>query len=75
MDFERNGINGGLFYDKTDEIEAYTRQNLFGSYQVNPISYVNQVQPSLQPGPKSYSLLTPNEQFTYLQLLRIGRFR
>ena len=41
LDFHRNGIVGGILYDKTDEIAAFRRQNHFGTVRVNPISIVN----------------------------------
>jgi RHS repeat-associated protein len=43
LDFDKSGLTGGLLYDQTDEIAAYTRQNLFAGFtgkQVNPTKYV-----------------------------------
>lgn len=39
LNFTENAVGngGGNVYDRTDEQEAFSRQNLFGTYQVNPI--------------------------------------
>ncbi|KPK36496.1 MAG: hypothetical protein AMK70_02055 [Nitrospira bacterium SG8_35_1] len=66
LDLSPDG-KGGLLYDKTDEVAAFKRQNLFGT-PVNPVSFVNENYSDRQEGPKSFHLLTPTEQAQYKTL-------
>jgi RHS repeat-associated protein len=63
LDFSPNG-GGGLLYDKTDEVAAFERQNLFGR-TVNAKMYVEENYSNRREGPKSFHLLTPTEQTQY----------
>jgi RHS repeat-associated protein len=63
LDLNPNG-GGGLLYDKTDEVAAFKRQNLFGT-SVDPVSFVDENYSTRQEGPKSFHLLTPAEQTQY----------
>ena len=63
LDLSPNG-GGGLFYDKTDEVAAFRRQNLFGT-SVDAQKFVNENYSNRQEGPKSFHLLTPTEQTQY----------
>ncbi len=63
LDLSPNG-GGGLFYDKTDEVAAFRRQNLFGT-SVDAQKFVNENYSTRQEGPKSFHLLTPTEQTQY----------
>ncbi len=63
LDFHPDG-GGGLFYDKTDEVAAFKRQNLFGK-TVDPVSFVNEHYSTRQKGPKSFHQLNPIEQAQY----------
>ena len=63
LDLSPNG-KGGLFYDKTDEIAAFRRQNFFGTV-VDPVKIVNENYSTLRDGPKSFHLLNLTEQTQY----------
>ena len=65
LDFYSRGRYGGLFYDKTDEIAAFRRQNLFGAVKVDPVSFVNRHYPNVPNGPKSFHLLSETEKEQY----------
>ncbi len=61
---------GGMFYDQTDEIAAYQRQNLFvppGRTGVDPYKtvYTHPDYKGLPSGPRSFNLLTPTQQNQY----------
>ena len=79
LDFDASGLHGGLFYDKTDEIAAYYRGNLFGNY-VNPTSYVRSRYSDIDKDkdkdtPQSYNKLTPIEKIQYNKLKEKGKYR
>ena len=63
LDLNPNG-GGGLLYDKTDEVAAFERQNLFGT-SVDAKTFVNENYSNRSEGPKSFHLLTPTEQTQY----------
>jgi RHS repeat-associated protein len=63
LDLNPNG-GGGLLYDKTDEVAAFERQNLFGT-RVDAKTFVNENYSDRREGPKSFHLLTPIEQTQY----------
>ena len=63
LDLSPNG-GGGLLYDKTDEVAAFERQNLFGT-SVDAQKFVDENYSTRQEGPKSFHLLTPTEQTQY----------
>lgn len=58
------GGGGGLLYEKTDEVAAFERQNLFGT-PVDAKTFVNENYSDRREGPKSFHLLTPVEQTQY----------
>lgn len=60
---------GGLFYDQTDEIAAFQRQNLFNGPKVsNPTQFVKTHYSGVPSGPKSFHLLSPTEKTQYLNI-------
>ena len=74
LDFDSSGLYGGLFYDQTDEIAAFERTNLFGTFQVDIPSTISTLYSRLDPGPKSFHLLTPEEQTQYQIQKAKGRY-
>ena len=74
LDFNASGIGGGYFYDQTDEIAAFERQDLFGD-RVNPIEMVNKHYSKLSKESKSYNKLTPIEKLQYNRQKELGTYR
>ncbi len=69
LDLTING-KGGMFHDKTDEIAAFERQNLFcapNQTPVNPYELVNTDNnyKNLPSGPLSFHLFSPMQQAQY----------
>jgi len=66
LDISPNGVDGGLLYDYTDEIEAFERQNLFGPIvDAQKIVYENYSPLIRKGGPKSFHLFSPELQSQY----------
>ena len=73
LDLRVSGF-GGMFYDKTDEIAAFRRQNLFvppGKTGVDPIKavYESPDYKKIPDGPRSFNLLSPLHQSQYLNYI------
>jgi hypothetical protein len=80
LNFNASGLKGSIFYDKTDEMEAFNRQNLFSlgtssSQTVDPCHWVYKYYKGRQTGPKSFNLLTDIEKKQYLIQKTQGKFR
>ena len=73
LDFSADGIHGGYLYDKTDEIAAYKRGNLFGNI-ANPWLQVRQHYNTIPSEHRSYNLLTPIEKIQYDQSKSKGKY-
>ena len=74
LNFDESGLRGGSFYDQTDEIKAYERQNLFGDF-VDPIEMVNKRYSNLGKEPKSYNSLSPTDKIKYNKQKSHGIYR
>ena len=57
---KQDGTN--LFYDKTDEIEAFRRQNLFTDSPVDPIGFTQKNYSPIPDGPKGVQQLSNGQR-------------